>query len=144
MQEWKKRGGHEMNSQWKWWKADVTFLALNVFFLFFLEGNVLLCLHICQHCNKWVIFFPLPFSLSVSLVMSCSGRQIMFSLIDHLWWWQRYQSKGFWFHALFSCWSFLSLSLGHFLIFSRASSSNLYGGGDSPWGWRLRLWSSRF
>lgn len=55
--------------------------------------------------------------------LSCSVRQILFSLIGHLWWWQRNQSNGILLSSsLRLC---VSLSLGHFLISSRASWENL-------------------
>lgn len=95
----------------------------------------------CVKCSWQVFFFflpslsprlsarqqmrPFPFlSVSHAAIMSCSGsvlRQILFSLIDHLWWWQRYQSDGIWISR---CRSLLNLSVSFLLSFPRLPSAS--------------------
>lgn len=91
MLEWKKRGRHgRMNVQIG--ESLMSHFLCQMFLLSFFG----ICPSVSPHLStlQQMCPFLLSFSLYNSHVMSCSVRQIMFSLIDHLWWWQRYQRNG--------------------------------------------------
>lgn len=116
--------GTSVQAKWEWkcgWLADerqtshfMCQMSLLGFFSFFFF-LVLPCLQICQHFNKCTPF-SLSRPLSDYLSMLSSARGIVFSLIDQLWRWQSYQSKGILIFPFETCLLF------HFV--SSSSSSN--------------------